>query len=313
MIVRMSERVGFDAARRAENGARLSFVVTVVVVAIKLVGGWMSNSASVLAEAFQSSVDVIASFGIWQAIRVASRPADDTHPYGHGKAEVLMSAAQLVLILGASGFILLMAVQRLTNPEPLRVDIGLLTLGVTALINVAISAYLARVAAQTNSSGLRTEVLHLRGDLFSVIGVLLGLALVRLTGAAWLDPAVAIVFTLVVIVAAIRQMISVIHTLMDGALPDNEIQAMEAVLRTHPDVRGFHNVRTRALGTSRYVELHVLLDDDLSFVRAHDMAEHLEADLSATLGGATVSIHYEPYEAEMAHRAEKHGDKRWGV
>lgn len=295
-----------NGTKLAENAARVSVIVTTCVVLVKLVGGLMSGSVSVLAEAFQSIVDVVVSIGVWQTVRFASRPADETHPYGHGKAEVLMSAAQMLMITGASVFILYKAYLRLQSPEAIHVDIGLIAMVIAAAADTAVAIYITKVSKITGSSALKSEALHLRGDIMSALGIVIGLLLVRITNYPPLDPIIAILFTLIVIVQAMIQLREVVHQLMDGALPESDVERLKEVLNHHPQVRGYHYVRTRKVGSDRYVELHVLLDDALTFVEAHDLAETIEEELSTALDGANVSIHYEPYEAEMAHRAAHH-------
>jgi ferrous-iron efflux pump FieF len=104
----------------------------------------------------------------------------------------------------------------------------------------------------------------------------------------------------------VQQLHQVVHPLMDGALPAGELARLREVLESHPDVKGYHNVLSRSTGRERMVQMHVLLDDDLTFVEAHDLAERIESEVSSALGGAVVTIHYEPYLAETCHRREHH-------
>jgi ferrous-iron efflux pump FieF len=140
----------------------------------------------------------------------------------------------------------------------------------------------------------------------ATLGVLAGLITYHFSGWQPLDPLVAIAFTAVGAFFALRQLRKVIHPLMDGALPTEQITIIEKTLDQHEQVRDYHNVRTRDSGPNRFVTLHVLLDDDLSFVAAHDLAEQIEDELGEALGGASVIVHYEPYEAEIKHRALEH-------
>jgi cation diffusion facilitator family transporter len=293
---------------RAESAAILSLGTTVVVVVIKLVAGFLSGSISVLAEAFQSSVDVAVSFGVLKAVQYAAKPPDEDHPYGHGKAEVLLSAMQMLLILTASGFIIVQAYHRLFEKVEIVPVVGMVALAAVTAVNYLLSAHLARVATATGSVALKAEVLHLRSDAIASIGIFCGLILVKITGQSIFDPIIAIGFTLWVVYVALRQLRGIAHQLMDGALPESDLRQLETVLSSHKDVRGYHNVRTRSIGSDRYVELHVLLDDHLTFVDAHRTAEHVERDLSSALDGAHVTIHYEPMEDELRHRELVHGD-----
>ncbi len=294
--------------QRAVDAARMSLGATVVNVGVKLAAGFATMSVSVLAEAVQSLVDILIALGVIQTIRYASRPADDTHPYGHGKAELLMSMLEMVLILSTSGFILMQAIWRLRTPHPFAEWPGAAAMAFSTVVNWIISGRLDRVCKETQSTALKAEVLHLRSDMLASLGILIALLLVWVTGWHILDPIVAIGFTLVVVITAIRQMLALVHPLMDGALPQEELEQVAKYLEQHPDVLGFHDIRTRMVGPTRHIELHVLLDDRLPFVAAHDLAEQVEEGVREVLGAATVNIHYEPYEAEIRHRQQEHGE-----
>jgi cation diffusion facilitator family transporter len=292
----------------AQRAATLSLVSTTVVVAVKLLAAYRSGSISVLAEAIQSIVDILMSAIAVATIRYAAKPPDESHPYGHGKAEVLASAFQMLVILGSGIYILYEAYQRLLHPRPIEWNWGAWAMAYALLANLLVAWHLKRVAKQTSSTALESEALHLRGDSLSSGGVFVGMLLVGLTGEPILDPAVAAIFTAIAMLAALSQLRSVIHPLMDGALPAEELRSVEEVLNGHDAVRGYHNVRTRSIGAQRWIDLHVMLDDGLTFVKAHDMAEQIEKELGVALGGATVTIHYEPHVAEVEHRAREHGD-----
>ncbi|MBL8061061.1 MAG: cation transporter [Chthonomonas sp.] len=289
-----------------QRAATISLIATTVVVCAKLAGGVVTGSISVLSEGLQSFVDVLIAFGVVQTIRLASLPPDDSHPYGHGKAEVLMSALQMVLITSTAGFIIAQAINRIRQPQEIHVDWGIAAMVFSAGVNLLVSSHLASVARKHPSPALQSEILHLRSDTVSAAGLIAGLVAVKLTGWSFLDPIMAILFTMVVVIAALRQLRSVIHLLMDGAAPIEDIRAVEHTLESHAHVRGFHNLRTRTVGTTHHVDIHVLLDDDLSFVQAHDLAEEVEKQISRQLGGARVNVHYEPYHAEMAHQRAEH-------
>jgi len=282
--------------------------MTVVAVIVKVVAGRASGSVSVLSEGLQSAADVLVSFAVLQTVRWSSRPADESHPYGHGKAELIMGLLQAVVVIAASVWILVMAHHRLVNPTAIKVDWGIAAMAYTLCANTLVAAYLSRVANRTKSMALRSEVLHLRSDSLAALGVLLGLVAVGLTGWTPLDPIVAAVFVVIAMVTVGASLRDVLHPLMDGALPDADRKRIDETLGKMSGVRGWHNVRGRSMGSKRVLELHVLLDDDLSFVRAHEMAEEVESALSRALDGALVSVHYEPFAAETRHRREEHGD-----
>lgn len=286
----------------------VSVVSTTVVVAFKLVGAWMSGSIAVLAEAIQSTLDIALSLAVVGTVKLANKPPDDEHPYGHGKAELLLSAFQMVLVILTAAVIAWQAALSLANPHPIRPGWGLAPMIYAVIANTVVIIHLKRVAKQTNSSALEGEAEHLRGDVLASLGIIVGLLAYMATNWKQLDPIIAIVFTVFGAYFAIRQLRKVLHPLMDGALPPEELSRIETVLEEHPESRGYHLVRTRQAGMLRIVSLHVLLDDDLSFVKAHDIAEQIESELSQALGGALVTVHYEPYEAEIAHRRHAHGE-----
>ncbi len=295
-----------EAQNQIEKAAKISVVATVFLVIIKLWGGFSSGSVSVMSEALQSFIDIAVGIGVLQTARFAAKPADETHPYGHGKAELLAGAFQMLLVVGVSGFMLGKAVERFKNPTPVELGPAVWTMAISLAINVCIVTYLLRQAKKLESTLLKSEAVHLTGDGAAALGILIGLGLIRLTGNIQLDSIVAIIFAAAVVVIAIRQIGVVVHDLMDGALSNADIHAIEDLLNLHSQVRGYHDLRTRRAGSTRYVDLHVLFDDDLTFVAAHDLAEEIEDEIRNALGQASVSVHYEPYEHEMRHRDEKH-------
>ncbi len=296
--------------RAVSQAATLAATSTVIVVAVKLVAAWQSRSVSVLAEALQSLVDIVLSGLTLVSVRYAARPADDDHPWGHGKAELLSGALQMLVVIATAGVIAWQASLRLANPSAIEVSSGLIAMVIAVAMNVAVIARLRQVDREHASPALRGEIEHLRSDIFASCGVFAGLVAVALTGWNALDPLVAIIFTLLGAVFAIRQLLKLGHELLDGSLPSAELDLVRKALIEHPEVRDFHKLRTRRVGSLRIVSLHVLLDDELTFVQAHDLAEEVESHLSQVLGGALVTAHYEPYQAELHHQATAHATER---
>ena len=299
-----------DHSRVLRRAAGISLASTVVVVVAKLVAAALSGSISVLAEGLHSLLDVFMSLLVVLALRISAAPPDKEHPYGHGKAEFLTSAFQMVLVLLTAGLIVWQASARLMEPREIQPFWGLMAMGYATVANLCVILYLRSVCAKFTSPALQGEIEHLRADTLASVGIFGGLLLYQATEWLPLDPLVAIVFTAIGAFFALRQLKRVLHPLMDGALPQDDIRKIESVLDGHPQVRGYHNVRTREGGTQRFVTIHVLLDDELSFVRAHELAEQIEDDLSGTLGGAQVTLHYEPFEAELQHRELEHDEPR---
>ncbi len=290
----------------AQKAAWVSLAATIVVVAVKLAGAALSGSVSVLAEALQSILDVVMSAIVVWAVKIAAKPSDKDHPFGHAKAELLATAFQMLMALIVAGVIIWQAVPKLWAPNEIRPDWGMIAMGYAVLSNIVVAFWLKGVAKKTGATSLSGEAAHLASDTFASIGILAGLTLYSFTGWKWLDASAAILFTAIGAVSVVKHIYLVVHPLMDGALPQEEIDKIESILNDHPDVKGYHNLMTRTTGRERRVSLHVTMDDSLSFVRAHDLAEEIEEEIIKVLGGAWVTIHYEPHDAEMEHRRAHH-------
>jgi len=293
------------AARRRAAG--LSVIANIGLVLVKIAAGLASGSISVLAEGIQSTVDILASLMIYATVRVAERPPDRLHPYGHGKFESLTTAVQMLLILGGTGYILYEAARRLGNPRIPEVDWGIGAMALAMVVDLAVSSHLLRVAGKTGSLALEAEARHLRSDMYACAGVLLGLVAVRLTGWAPLDPIVAALLAVVVVVTAVRLMGASIRPLLDQSLPADEEARIRRALDGDPRVKGYHKLRTRQAGSQRHVDVHILLEDSLPLVEAHAIGEEMERAIGQTLPNLDVVVHVEPYAEELWHQAIQHG------
>lgn len=302
----MKQMAALKGQELAQKAAWVSLAATIVVVAVKLAGAALSGSVSVLAEALQSILDVVMSAIVVWAVRIAAKPSDKDHPFGHSKAELLATAFQMLMALMVAGLIIWQAVPKLWVPNEIKPDWGMAAMGYAVLSNIAVAGWLKGVAKKTGATSLSGEAAHLASDTYASVGVLAGLVLYTLTGWQWVDASAAILFTAIGAVSVIKHIYEVIHPLMDGALPQDEIDKIEQILKEHPDVKGYHNLMTRSTGREKRVSLHVTMDDSLTFVRAHDLAEEIEGEIITALNGAWVTIHYEPHDAEMEHRRAHH-------
>ncbi|RYG73796.1 cation transporter [bacterium] len=289
-----------------QQAARLSLGSNIFLVIVKILAGLASGSLSVLAEGVQSLIDIFASAMILVTVRAAAAPPDDEHPYGHGKFENLTALIQMVLVLGSIVGIWYAAFRRFQNPTMPVVDWGVAAIVVAIIVDVLVSNRILKVAEETNSAALRAEGIHLRGDLWSCCGVLIGLVATRLTNEPRLDPLCAAVMTLFAMSSAVHLIQDTLRPLLDASLPGEEAQAIQAVLHADKRVMGFHKLRTRQAGSGRLADVHILLDDDLSFREAHDIGEDIEDEIRRVLPNLDVMVHVEPYEAEMKHQRENH-------
>jgi cation diffusion facilitator family transporter len=281
----------------ASRAAALSFTSNLVLMVMKFVVGIMTGSIAVLSDAIDSAEDVIASLFAFVSIQLANQPADEEHPYGHGKAESLAAAAQALLIAGGAGYIIARAIQRLMEHH-VQIDTtpGLIALGVTAVVNVGVVAYVGRAARVTGSVALRADTRHLWTNVVQAITIIIALSLVAITGHSFFDPIVALMLAVYLIWTAAQVFLTSLSEIMDVRLPKNEQELIETCLREYRarDVRGYHHLRTRKAGRQRYIDFHLMVRPDETVEAAHTLCDELEETIKSKLEGAVVTIHLEP-------------------
>ena len=285
-------------ARRVARAraARISLAGAAVVVALKLVAWLTTGSVSFLSDAAESFVNVASALTLIAAVRLAAQPADYVHPYGHQKAELLSSVFEGAMILVAAGAILWSAGQRLWAPEPLQqVGLGMLLVLAATALNALLVAYLLRQGRRLASPGLIANARHLRTDVWTSAGVLVGVALVVVTGWERLDPLVAIVVAANIVREGVLVLTTNISRLLDERLPEAEERVIMDALDAHPAVRGYHRLRTRSAGRARFAEVDLFVDPDISVRAAHDVVAAIEARVHGELDELITTLHVEPY------------------
>lgn len=293
----MTAAVEERTSRRKRRAASLSILSNLALIALKLAAGVVTGSVAILTEAAHSSIDLIASVIAFISVRKAGEPADELHRYGHDKIENLAAAIEGMLILVGSGVIVYESIRRLlTGVHVERLGFGIAVVGVSALANLAVSGYIGRTARATDSAALAGDAAHLRTDAFTSIGVLVGLVLVQVTGATWLDPVVALLVAGAIVTAGLRILAGSTRVLVDEALPEDEREAIRATVVAFGDrgVAGYHNLRTRRAGARRYVDLHLQFRAGTTLEEAHETAHAIQDAIAARLNGADVLIHLEP-------------------
>jgi len=284
-------------APRKERAAAVSILSNLVLILLKVVAGVITGSIAILTEAAHSAIDLVASMVTFVSVRMADEPADESHPYGHQKVENLAAAIEGMLILVGAGVIIFESVRRLTQGAELHdLGFGIAVIGFSAVANLGVSAYLYRQADATDSPALEGDAAHLRTDALTSFGVLVGLVLVQLTGAEWIDPAAALVVAVAIVFAGVRILNRTSRVLVDEALPAHELAAVREAIAEHgaPELAGFHKLRARRAGSRRHVDLHVQFRDGTSLRRAHEVSHELQRAITGRLRGADVLIHLEP-------------------
>ncbi len=272
-----------------------------VATAILLVGlktwAWLaSGSVSLLASLVDSLTDSLASIVNLFAVRLALRPADDNHPFGHGKAESLSALAQSAFIGGSAVFLLLNAVERLLHPQPLQqTTLGIAVMLVSLLLTLALVLFQRWVLRRAQSQAVSADSLHYVTDFASNIVVLVALLL-----AAWGWPRADAVLALLlggwIFWSAAKIAIEAVNTLMDKALPPADIARIEAAALAVPGVLGIHDLRTRLSGARHFIQMHIDLDARLNIVEAHDIAVAVAAQIRALFEEAEVIVHQDPVD-----------------
>jgi cation diffusion facilitator family transporter len=284
--------------KRRSRAAAVSIFSNTVLIALKVAAGLITGSVAIITEAIHSSVDLAASFIAYFSVRQAETPADARHRYGHEKFENVAAAAEGVLILIGSGVIVYAAVRSLVEGQHLEsLGLGIGVVAFATAVNLVISAWLYRQAKATQSSALKADAAHLRTDAFTSLGVFVGLGLAKLTGAHWLDPAVALLIAAAIVVTGLRIVAGSWGVLVDEALPADEQRAIREAIEAFAGrgVVGYHQLRTRRAGARRYVDLHVQFQSGTSLEEAHGTAHALQDEIERRLpGGTDVLIHLEP-------------------
>jgi cation diffusion facilitator family transporter len=267
------------------------------LAAVKLAAGLATNSIGLLSSAADSLIDVLVSTLNLFSIRLAASPADEGHPYGHGKAENLAGLVQAAVIGILGGWVVWESVRRLLSGiRPQHTEWGLVVMGGSIAVSWLLTRHLRRVAARTDSVVLMADALHYATDVWTNGAVLLGLALLHVTGVGVFDSLIAIAVGGVILRSAYLIVARSVADLMDAAIPAAEQREIERVIQRHKFVVSFHDLRTRRAGSQRQIDFSVELCRHLPLGDAHDLVDHVEKEIERTIPGAHVVVHAEPSE-----------------
>jgi cation diffusion facilitator family transporter len=288
-----------DLQRTKERVSRVSIGTISLLIAMKVVAAIVTGSIGILADAVHSLIDLTGAIVGYFAVRVAGRPPDADHRFGHGRAEDLAGGVIAGLIFLAGGIIAYQSVQRLISGSVVEmVDAGIITTAAAIAINMAVSRYVFTVARRVDSVALEATGRDLMADVLSSVAVLVGLLLVRITGKAVLDPVVALIVVVFIIQAAAITMRKAMSALMDTKLPEEEERRIREILDGHHEVANYHSLRTRKAGSQRHIVVHIVVPREKTVEEGHQIAEHMEDDIRDLFFGCTVTIHVEPCTPE---------------
>ncbi|MCM2271699.1 MAG: cation diffusion facilitator family transporter [candidate division Zixibacteria bacterium] len=282
---------------RKARAAALSVASNTTLVVMKLLAGIFSGSVSILSEAIHSANDLLAAVIAFFSVRIADQPPDKEHPFGHGKAESISGAIEAGLIIFAAVWIAVEAVRKIVSGGEIEhVGFGSLIMGFSVVVNFFVSRYLFKVAKAEDSIALEADAHHLSTDVFTSLGVTIGLILVWITGWHIIDPIVALGVAVLIGKIGWRLTRDASRHLMDHQLPEAEVKQITQILDTESRIQSWHDLRTRKSGSYRHVDLHIVLRSDSSLMEAHEIADDLERRISGSLRAAHVVIHTDPYD-----------------
>lgn len=279
--------------------AWLSIGTAVLTISLKVAAYLLTGSVGLLSDALESGVNLVAAIMALAALTIAAQPPDDQHAYGHAKAEYFSSGAEGTMILFAALMIAATAVPRLLNPQPLeQVGLGLAVSVTAGLFNLATALVLIRAGKQYNSITLTADAHHLLSDVWTSVGVVVGVAAVALTGWSVLDPLIALAVAAQILYSGIKLVRKSAAGLMDTALPAEELALVTAVLDKYcrQEPIEYHALRTRQSASQRFLSVHVQVPGEWSVQRGHVLLEDMERDLRQALRPLSVLTHLEPIE-----------------
>lgn len=294
----VAQWMGGDREQRLRRLMVLSIVTALVTLALKT-GAWaLTGSVGLLSDAAESVVNLVAAVVGLAAVIWAARPADDEHAYGHEKANYLSAGIEGALILVAALTIAYAAVERLLHPADVgSIGIGLIVSTLASVLNLVVARVLITVGRDDRSLVLEADGKHLMADVWTSVGVVVGVGLVAITGWQALDAIVALLVAGNVVAAGVSLVRRSADGLMDRALDGDELAHVEATLASYTGEHvQFHALRTRRAGQRAFVAVHVLVPGAWSVQEGHDLIERLEADLRRELDPATITTHLEPIE-----------------
>jgi cation diffusion facilitator family transporter len=292
-----------DQQKQKVRVALLSVISNTTLVLLKLIVGIVIGSVSIISEAIHSGVDLIAATIALFSVRTSGVPADKKHPFGHGKIENISGTIEALLIFLAAGWIIYEAVKKFFNPAILEsAGWGAGVMFISASTNIIVSHMLFKVGKETDSVALMADAWHLRTDVYTSVGVMVGLGAIWLgtffapgVDLRWVDPAAAILVAVMIIKAAYELVRDSARDLLDAGLPaDEENWIRDLIVKHRPQIHGFHQMRTRKAGHIRFVEFHLIVDPHMSVEESHTITDDLTSHIEEHFPNTSVMIHIEP-------------------
>ena len=292
----------FAAHKEITSVARLSIYSNSLLLVMKLAVGFFMGSISILSEALHSGIDLLAAIIANYSVKKAGQPADDEHKFGHGKFENVSGTVEAILIFVAAIIILYKSSEKILGNEGFEfefIGIGIAVMGISAIVNFYVSARIMKVAKKAESIALEADAYHLTTDVYTSIGVFIGLILIQITKNPVFDPLLAIIVALIILKASYDLTKRSVSGIMDVKLSDTEEECIKSIIHEHySQYAEYHNLRSRMSGAERFVDLHLVVPKKQLVVDAHDFCDHLERDIKEKIPNLSILIHIEPCETD---------------
>jgi cation diffusion facilitator family transporter len=273
--------------------ARLSVLSNTLLIVLKVAAGILSGSVSIISEAIHSGMDLIAALIAFFSVKKSGIPSDARHPYGHGKYENVSGVIEAFLIFIAAFLIISEAIKKIAKPGEIEsIGVGTAVMLVASIVNWFVSRRLYKVAKQTESVALEADALHLKTDVYTSLGVAIGLLLIWITGIYFLDPIVAILVALLILKESYHMMRRAFNPLLDTAWEDEEYNQLISILKELQV--SYHDLKTRKAGQFRFVDFHIEMKGDIKLENVHDFCDTIEEHLKKEFKNLEATIHVEP-------------------
>ena len=287
-----------DINTKKKLTAGLSILSNVILSLLKIFAGVISGSLSIISEAIHSISDFLASVITFFSVLKSSEPADDDHPYGHGKYEDMAGLIEGVLIILASIFIIYKSIKKIIFAIPLETEsnLGIAVMFIAVIMNIFVSSTLFRVAKESNSISLYADGEHLRTDVYSSLGVLIGLILIKITGHTVLDPIIAIFVAILIYKAGYTISKRSMMNLLDHSLPSEDIEKIKSIVNNLSDsvILKEHSIKARQTGPSKDIDLILQFPENTTICECHKICDEVENGIQSLYPNCSISIHSEP-------------------
>lgn len=287
-----------QTAKKKKCVARLSIISNLILSFLKVLSGIMTGSLCIISEAIHSASDLFASFITFFSVSKSSEPADEDHPFGHGRYEDMSGFIEGVLIILAAIYIIWEAIRKIIigEFEGNESNIGIIVMFVAVIVNIIVSSLLFKVAKETNSISLYADGEHLRTDVYSSFGVFLGLILIKITGHYVLDSIIALIVASLILITGKNISKRALKNLLDYSLPKEDIEKIKITIDSMntPAILKKDSIKARQMGPEKEINLVLRFPEDTSICVCHKICDEIENKIQSLYVNSTISVHFEP-------------------